>query len=53
MTDHTIEQVKRIQEVYECTVERAMLYLDLREEGYSRTQALLMAGLTDPAEYED
>lgn len=53
MTDHTIEQVKRIQEVYKCTFERAMLYLDLREEGYSRTQALLMAGLTDPAESED
>lgn len=53
MADHTIEQVKRIQEVYKCTFEEAMLYLDLREEGYSRTQALLMAGLDDPAEYED
>lgn len=52
MTDYTIEQIKKIQEVYQCTFEMAMLYLDLREEGYSRTQALLMAGLTDPAGYE-
>lgn len=53
MTDHTIEQVKRIQEVYKCTFEMAVLYLDLREDGHSRTVALFIAGLDDPAEYED
>lgn len=53
MINYTIEQIKRIQDVYKCTFEEAMLYLAFREEGYSRTQAVLMAGLDDPAEYED
>ena len=51
-TDYTIEQNKEIQEMYQCTFERAMLYLDLREEGHAKTEALLIAGLTDPAGYE-
>ena len=51
-TDYTIEQIKEIQEMYQCTFERAMLYLDLREEGHAKTEALLIAGLTDPAGYE-
>lgn len=52
MTDYTIEQIKEIQEMYQCTFERAMLYLDLREEGHAKTEALLIAGLTDTAGYE-
>ena len=42
--------IARICEIYSCSEEAAIKYLDLKEEGYSKTQALLMAGISDPPE---
>ena len=39
-----------IMQAYGCTAEDAQRYLDLRDEGYTRHEALLMAGLIDPPE---
>lgn len=47
-----IRAIDAVMAVYECSEETAQLYIDLREEGYSREQAGLMAGLTDPPEPE-
>ena len=44
----TLQRIKRLQDLYGCTVEDAQNYLDLIEEGYSSTQALLLSGLSDP-----
>ena len=44
----TIQRIKRIRDLYGCSQEDAEKYLDLLEEGYSGTEALLMAGLADP-----
>lgn len=40
--------VPAIMDYYKCSAETAQLYIDLREEGYGQTQALLLAGLADP-----
>jgi hypothetical protein len=49
----TLQRIKRLQDLYGCTVEDAQNYLDLIEEGYSSTQALLLSGLSDPLEDEE
>lgn len=45
-----IRTIPNIMGRYGCTAENAQRYLDLREEGYSQHQALLMAGLSDAPE---
>jgi hypothetical protein len=40
--------VPAIMEAYGCSADTARIYMDMREEGYSRYEALLMAGLADP-----
>lgn len=49
----TLQRIKRLQDFYGCTVEDAQNYIDLIEEGYSNTQALLLSGLSDPPEDEE
>jgi hypothetical protein len=43
-----IRTLANVMEKFECSEEMAQAYLDLREEGYPRHQAALMAGLIDP-----
>lgn len=43
-----VERIKRIMDNYKCSQERALTFIDLREEGYSVYQASLMAGISDP-----
>lgn len=43
-----IRTVPNVMAHYGCTAESAQRFIDLRDEGYSREQAALMAGLTDP-----
>lgn len=50
---HSTESIHRIMDKFGCDASDAERYLDLREEGYPRYQALLMAGLTDPEDSED
>ena len=42
--------LKRAMVQYDCTIEDAQRYLDLRDDGHSQYAAALMAGLTDPSE---
>ena len=49
----TLKRIKRLQDLYGYSVEAAQNYLDLIEEGYSSTQALLLSGLSDPLEDEE
>ena len=44
----TLQRIKRLQDLYGYSVEAAQNYLDLIEEGYSSTQALLLSSLSDP-----
>ena len=44
--------VPNIMQAYGCSEDTAGRYCDLRTEGYSREQALLMAGLSDPPDNE-
>lgn len=46
-----IRTVPNLIAAYDCSAETAQLFIDLREEGYSTEQALLMAGLSDPPEH--
>ena len=48
-----IRNVSNVMQRYSCDAERAQRYIDLREEGYSQYQALLMAGLADPPESDE
>ncbi len=43
-----VERIKRIMEHYKCTQERALTFIDLREEGHGVYQASVMAGIADP-----
>lgn len=45
-----LQRIERVMQMYHCSREGAERYLDLREEGYSKYQAALMAGLADPHE---
>lgn len=45
-----IRTVPNVMEHYDCSLENAQRFCDLREEGYPTHQALLMAGLSDPPE---
>ena len=44
----TIQRIKRIRDLYGCSQEDAEKYLEFIEEGYSKTEAGLMAGIFDP-----
>ena len=48
-----IRTIPNIMERYGCDAERAQRYMDLRDEGYSVLQAELMAGLSDPPEFDE
>ena len=48
-----LERIKRVMQMYDCNREDAERYLDLREEGYSKYQAAVMAGLSDPHDPEE
>lgn len=48
-----IRTVTNVMNYYNCSSETAERYIDLRDEGYSMTESLLMAGLTDPAEPDE
>jgi hypothetical protein len=50
LTYHPDTRLERVMRAYRCTTDVAQRYLDLRDEGYSQYQALLMAGLADPFE---
>tara|TARA_R100001369_G_scaffold91313_1_gene132284 strand:- start:319 stop:462 length:144 start_codon:yes stop_codon:yes gene_type:complete len=41
-------QIETVMTRYGCNAEDAHRYLDLIEEGYTRYQAAIMAGLADP-----
>lgn len=41
--------LKRVMVQYDCSIEDAQCYLDLREEGHSQYVAAVNAGLIDPA----
>ena len=41
-------QIETVMTRYGCDAESAHRYLDLVEEGYTRYQAVIMAGLADP-----
>lgn len=41
-------RTQRIMDQYQCTAEDAQRFIDLRDEGYSISQAELMAGIADP-----
>ncbi|MNL53366.1 hypothetical protein D3C87_1766070 [compost metagenome] len=47
------DRIDRVVHHYGCSREDASRYLDLREEGYSRYQAAVMAGLADPHDSEE
>lgn len=48
----TSQRIKRIRDLYGCSQEDAENYLEFLEEGYSRTEAALMAGISDPTDPE-
>ena len=48
-----LERIKRVMQMYHCSREGAERYLDLREEGYTKYQAALMAGIADPYDPEE
>lgn len=43
-------RIESIMRRYRCSQEDAWLYLDMRDEGYSRYQAAVLAGIADPHE---
>ncbi len=43
-----VERIKRIMDNYKCSQERALTFIDLREEGHGVYQASVMAGIADP-----
>jgi len=43
-------RMQRLMSQYQCSSADAQRFIDLRDEGYSITQAALMAGLSDPAD---
>lgn len=42
--------VENIMEHFECDEETAQRYIDLRDEGHQRYQAMVLSGLCDPDE---
>jgi|GEM_PF-2119655 len=47
-----MSRLQRIRDQYGCSQADAQRFIDLRDEGYSITQAALMAGLADPHDPE-
>lgn len=45
---HNEARIIWVMNRYRCDREDAIKYLDLREEGYSSYQAVVMAGISDP-----
>lgn len=48
-----IRTVPNVMRHFGCTADDAQRYMDLRDEGYGREQAKVMAGLADPYEPSD
>jgi hypothetical protein len=46
-------KVENIADHFQCSLEDAQKYLDFKAEGYSSFQAKLMAGLSDPPEFNN
>ena len=47
------EQLHKFMAKYQCSLEVAMYYFELRDEGCTREQAFLWCGLRDPEEHRD
>ena len=47
------EQLRNFMTKYQCDLETALYYFDLRSEGCTREQAFLWCGLRDPSEHRD
>lgn len=53
MSNHIlVRTVPALMLHYGCSAETAQRYMDLRDEGYAMEAAKLMAGLSDPPEYD-
>lgn len=48
-----IRTIPNVMKHYGCERERAIWYIELRDEGYSPTQAALIAGISDPPDPDD
>lgn len=47
------DRIEHVMRKFRCEREDAERYLDLRDEGYDRYQAAVMAGLADPHDPEE
>lgn len=52
ISDVESQRIRSIASRFDCTLAEAQYYLDLLDEGYSRYQAKIMAGFSDP-DYSD
>lgn len=52
ISDVESQRVRSVASKFNCTPEDAQRYLNLLDEGFSRYQAKIMAGLSDP-DYSD
>ena len=48
ISDVQSQRIRSVASKFNCTLEDAQNYLDLLDEGYTRYEAKLMAGLADP-----
>lgn len=48
ISDVQSQRIRSVASKFNCTLEDAQNYLDLLEEGYTRYEAKIMAGLADP-----
>lgn len=48
ISDEQSQRIRSVASEFDCTLEDAQNYLDLLDEGYTRYQAKIMAGLADP-----
>jgi hypothetical protein len=47
-----IRTLPNVMRHFDCSAESAQRYIDLRDEGYPSFQAAIMAGLSDPPDYQ-
>ena len=48
ISDVQSQRIRSVASKFNCTLEDAQNYLDLLDEGYTRYQAKIMAGIADP-----
>lgn len=48
ISDVQSQRIRSVASAFNCTLEDAQNYLDLLDEGYTRYQAKIMAGIADP-----